>query len=135
MFYTIFCRVLVIVLGGFQSFFGILLLTSRDVSGMLFGGIFRDLVCLSSWLFTTIVLLVLILLRFAGARVALLCASGVQMLSGITALLNYPDDANGDLIFSPAENEIFLMITILGALFLISVYITRFKYFSPGSCD
>ncbi|NDO83792.1 hypothetical protein CJP72_24525 [Citrobacter sp. NCU1] len=121
--YYVFCGITVLLLLGVQSFFGILLITPREVGGTLFGGMFLVLMCLGGWLLTTAGLVATILARFAGARVGLLCASAIQVTAGIWSLHNYPDDAGGNLIFSPAPNEIFCMIAIVGLLLFTSVYL------------
>ncbi|MDA8479687.1 hypothetical protein NNO04_13355 [Citrobacter sp. Awk 4] len=129
--YYVFCGITGLLLSGVQSFFGIMLITPREVGGTLFGGMFLVLMCLGGWLLTTAGLVATILARFAGARVALLCASAIQVIAGIWALYNYPDDAGGNLIFSPAPNEIFCMIAIAGLLLFTSVYLIAKGHLRP----
>ncbi|QRG77469.1 hypothetical protein [Citrobacter sp. R56] len=129
--YYVFCGIAALLLLGVQSFFGILLITPREVGGTLFGGMFLVLMCLGGWLLTTAGLVATILTRFAGARVALLCASAIQVIAGIGSLLNYPDDADGNLIFSPAPNEIYWMIAVAGLLLISSVYLIALGHLRP----
>lgn len=129
--YYVFCGLTALILLGVQSFFGILLITPREVGGTLFGGMFLVLMCLGGWLLTTAGLAATILARFAGARVALLCASAIQVITGIGSLLNYPDDADGNLIFSPAPNEIYWMIAVSGLLLFTSVYLIAQGHLRP----
>lgn len=135
MIYYIYCGVLLIILGSLQAFFGILLITPRDVGGTLFGGMFLDLLFLSVWLIVTSVLIILILIRFAGAILALLCTSVIQMVAGVLALLNYPDDINGNLIFTPTPHEINLMLALIGMLFIACIYLIKSGRFHHGSVD
>lgn len=129
--YYVFCGVSAVLLISLQSFCGILLITPRDVGGTLFGGIFLDLMCLGGWLLATAGLVTSILVRFAGARVTLLCASAIQVAVGIWSLLTYPDDAGGNLIFSPAPNEIYGMTAIVGSLLFVSIYLIKQGYLQP----
>lgn len=130
-----FCGITAVLLFSMQAFCGVLLLTPRDVGGTLFGGMFLDLMCMSGWLLATAGMAVSIVLRFAGARIASLSASALQVGVGIWSLINYPDDANGNLIFSPAPGEIHGMIAIVGSLLFISIYLIGQGYLEPRSVE
>lgn len=123
--YYAFCGVIAVLLFSCQTFCGVMLITPRDVGGTLFGGMFLDILCLGGWLLATAGLMVSVLMRLAGAGVALLCASTVQVTAGIWSLLTWPDDANGNLIFSPAPDEITCMSAVAGSLLFLSIYAIR----------
>ncbi len=126
-----FCGLAAVLLVSMQSFCGIFLLTPRDVGGTLFGGMFLDFMCLGGWLLATFGLVVTILLRSVGARMALTCSSAVQGGVGVWWLLNYPDDANGNLIFSPAPDDIQSMLFVIGLLLFGSFFLILKGYLQP----
>lgn len=129
--YYLFCGTVNLIFLILQSFFGVLLITPREVGGTLFGGMFLDLARTGGWLLMSAGLIVLILSRFTGTRVALLCASAIQMAAGVWSLLNYPDDMSGNLIYSPARDEIYLMTLFVGLIFFASFYLIRKGYLQP----
>ncbi|PKH22391.1 hypothetical protein CIG19_13905 [Enterobacterales bacterium CwR94] len=90
-----------------------LMITPREVGGTLFGGMFMTLIYLSGWLLATLSLVTSIACRVLGAKIGLLCSSLVQIIWGLISIMNYPDDYNGNLIFSPGKDEIFVLLVIV----------------------
>jgi len=82
------------------------LVIPRDVSGTLFGGAMGFQLYLGLWIACALGLTLALLTRMPGARLAWLVAGLVPLLLGAWWRLNYPDDADGNLIFSPQAWEL-----------------------------
>ncbi|PXX52264.1 hypothetical protein SAMN05660489_06125 [Pseudomonas sp. LAMO17WK12:I10] len=82
------------------------LIVPRDVSGTLFGGAMGFQLFLGLWLVCLLGLTLALLTRMPGARLAWIVAGLVPLLLGAWWRINYPDDADGNLIFSPQSWEL-----------------------------
>ncbi|AUG01466.1 hypothetical protein CXQ81_12905 [Pseudomonas sp. 09C 129] len=82
------------------------LIVPRDVSGTLFGGAMGFQLYLGIWLLCALGLGLALLTRMPGARLAWIVAGLVPLLLGAWWRINYPDDADGNLIFSPQSWEL-----------------------------
>ncbi|QQZ44076.1 hypothetical protein IF690_11265 [Pseudomonas sp. SK3(2021)] len=82
------------------------LIVPRDVSGTLFGGAMGFQLYLGIWLLCALGLGIALLTRMPGARLAWIVAGLVPLLLGAWWRINYPDDADGNLIFSPQAWEL-----------------------------
>ncbi|AZD98080.1 MULTISPECIES: hypothetical protein [Pseudomonas] len=82
------------------------LIVPRDVSGTLFGGAMGFQLYLGIWLLCALGLGLALLTRMPGARLAWIVAGLVPLLLGAWWRINYPDDADGNLIFSPQAWEL-----------------------------
>ncbi|AZE48092.1 putative membrane protein [Pseudomonas chlororaphis] len=82
------------------------LIVPRDVSGTLFGGAMGFQLYLGLWLVCLLGLTLALLTRMPGARLAWIVAGLVPLLLGAWWRINYPDDADGNLIFSPQAWEL-----------------------------
>lgn len=76
------------------------LIVPREVGGTLFGGSMGFVMYLGGWALSVLGLLLALLTRVPGARLALIVAGLVQGLLGLWWRINYPDDFDGNLIFS-----------------------------------
>ncbi|PMY71048.1 MULTISPECIES: hypothetical protein [Pseudomonas] len=95
------------------------LIVPRDVSGTLFGGAMGFQLFLGLWIVCALGLTLALLTRMPGARLAWLVAGLVPLLLGAWWRINYPDDADGNLIFSPQAWELDYAMAI-GAGFVAS---------------
>lgn len=110
-----------------QSFFGIALIHLRDVGGVLFGGIFYYIMFLTGWIVMTIIFAAMAILRVTGAIIGLILSSSAQGIAGGYYLINYPDDNNGNLIFSPQPNEIVFMITLMVVIIFSCLFLMKLR--------
>ncbi|MCO8169346.1 hypothetical protein NJC40_16390 [Pseudomonas sp. 21LCFQ02] len=108
------CAVLVHI-----TFFSWALLTPKDVSGTLFGGAMGTQLYLGGLGVATLGLTVVILLRLPGAILAWIAAGLLPLCIGGWWQLNYPDDANGNLLYSPGRSDITVAM-LIGAAILVS---------------
>ena len=106
------------------------LLTPVDISGTLFGGATGTVEHAALWILAMAGVMMAALLRLPGSRLAWIVGGGAPILFGALVLWSYPDDAGGNLIFSPQRSEIALMMA-LGAAFLILGLILR-RYLIPA---
>ncbi|QNH78420.1 hypothetical protein GGD92_09270 [Pseudomonas protegens] len=91
----------------------------RDVSGTLFGGAMGFQLYLFAWVLCLIGLVLALLTRMPGARMAWLLAGLVPLLLGVWWRLTYPDDEDGSRAFSPQAWELDYMMGI-ACLFVVS---------------
>lgn len=109
-------------------FFNWALLTPKDVSGTLFGGAMGTQLYLGGWGIATFGLIVAIVLRLPGSIHAWIAAGLVPLCIGGWWQLNYPDDANGNLIYSPGQSDITVAMLIGAAILASGLYAyTRVK--------
>ncbi|KQQ62494.1 hypothetical protein ASF84_27035 [Pseudomonas sp. Leaf127] len=104
------------------AFFNWALLTPREVSGTLFGGAMGTQLYLIGWGVAMIGLIVAILLRLSGSIFAWMAAGLMPLCIGGWWQLNYPDDANGNLIFSPVQSDITVAMLIGAAILASGLY-------------
>ncbi|MCK9802035.1 hypothetical protein M1B34_31350 [Pseudomonas sp. MAFF 302030] len=102
-----------------------------DVGGTLFGGGMAAAAQLMGWAIVFTSLMLCLLLRLPGATLGSL-VSGALLL-GISAgwRLFYPDDFDGNLLYSPTPREIDLMLMIGAALFYGSWVLWRRRRAMP----
>lgn len=98
------------------------LLTPKDVGGTLFGGAMSTQLLLSGWAVATLGLIVAILLRLPGSILAWITAGLVPLCIGGWWQLNYPDDANGNLLYSPVQADITIAMLIGAAILASGLY-------------
>lgn len=98
-------------------YFGTAMAIPRDVGGTLFGGMFRAHYTCSAYSLGSIGLIGALFLRLPYARASLLLAGSVQTCFAMYWLLNYPDDHNGALIWSPTQND-FSYILLIGVVYI-----------------
>ncbi|AIC19229.1 hypothetical protein EY04_10090 [Pseudomonas chlororaphis] len=98
------------------------LIVPRDVSGTLFGGAMGFQLYLGIWLLCALGLGLALLTRMPGARLAWIVAGLVPLLLGAWWRINYPDDADGNLIFSPQAWELDYAMAIGCALVFSGLY-------------
>lgn len=103
-------------------FFSWALLTPKDVSGTLFGGAMGTQLYLGGWGVATFGLIVAILLRLPGSILAWIAAGLVPLGIGGWWQLNYPDDADGNLMYSPAQSDITVAMLIGAAILASGLY-------------
>jgi len=94
------------------------LVTPVDVGGALFGGAMGFPATVLVWAAAICATLLIALLRLPGFRLTWIAAGGLPVVLGTLALLSYPDDYGGNLIFSPQRSEIVSMMA-LGGSFLV----------------
>ncbi|MCD5989299.1 hypothetical protein KDX30_15430 [Pseudomonas sp. CDFA 553] len=104
------------------AFFSWALLTPKEVGGTLFGGVMGTQLNLTGWGVATVGLIVAILLRLPGSILAWIAAGLVPLCIGGWWQLNYPDDANGNLIYSPVQSDIKVAMLIGAAILASGVY-------------
>ncbi|AKA25379.1 hypothetical protein [Pseudomonas chlororaphis] len=101
------------------------LIIPRDVGGTLFGGAMGFQLFLGVWLVCALGLALALFTRMPGARPAWLVAGLVPLLLGLWWRINYPDDADGNLMFSPQDWELDYAIAIGGALVASALHCLR----------
>ncbi|WKW30563.1 hypothetical protein KIH13_16635 [Pseudomonas viridiflava] len=104
------------------TFFSWALLTPKEVGGTLFGGAMGTQLNLNGWGVATVGLIVAILLRLPGSIHAWIAAGLLPLCIGGWWQLNYPDGANGNLIYSPAQSDIKVAMLIGAAILASGVY-------------
>jgi hypothetical protein len=92
------------------------LLTPVDVGGAVFGGAMGFAEDSAGWTIAMVGVVLSVLLRLPGFRLAWIAAGGLPVAIGALALWHYPDDPGGYLIFSPRRSEIGLALMLGGAL-------------------
>ncbi|WP_350023866.1 MULTISPECIES: hypothetical protein [Pseudomonas] len=107
------------------------LIVPRDVGGTLFGGSMGFLMYLGGWALSVLGLLLALLTRVPGARLAWIVAGLVQLLLGLWWRINYPDDFDGNLIFSIQARELDYVIVFGFALIYSGVYLLRQQRLKP----
>ncbi|APC20873.1 hypothetical protein BME99_11180 [Pseudomonas protegens] len=107
------------------------LIVPRDVGGTLFGGSMGFLMYLGGWALSVLGLLLALLTRVPGARLAWIVAGLVQLLLGLWWRINYPDDFDGNLIFSIQARELDYVIVFGFALVYSGVYLLRQQRLKP----
>ncbi|WP_443693261.1 hypothetical protein ACRZ5O_11950 [Pseudomonas protegens] len=107
------------------------LIVPRDVGGTLFGGSMGFLMYLGAWAVSVLGLLLALLTRVPGARLAWIVAGLVQLLLGLWWRINYPDDFDGNLIFSIQARELDYVIVFGFALVYSGVYLLRQQRLKP----
>lgn len=88
------------------SYFCWELLTPVDIGGTLFGGSMGAAAIAAGWAGACLGLILLALLRLPGARLAWFAGGMVQLCIALGWRLNYPDDFNGNRLFSPPPKEL-----------------------------
>ncbi|WP_347905377.1 hypothetical protein [Pseudomonas purpurea] len=96
------------------------LIKPTNAGGIMFAGGFDFLVALIRWAIAAIGLLLAIVLRLPGYRLAWIAAGVFPVVMGTWWYFNYPDNALGNLLLSPTPEDISRDI-LLGALLLLSV--------------
>ncbi|WP_277588319.1 hypothetical protein [Pseudomonas chlororaphis] len=109
------------------------LIVPRDVSGTLFGGAMGFQLYLGLWLVCLLGLTLALLTRMPGARLAWIVAGLVPLLLGAWWRINYPDDADGNLIFSPQAWELDYAMAIGCGLVFSGLYWYRRGRLKPRS--
>ncbi|WP_236186960.1 hypothetical protein [Pseudomonas protegens] len=107
------------------------LIVPRDVGGTLFGGSMGFLMYLGGWALSVLGLLLALLTRVPGARLAWIVAGLVQLLLGLWWRIHYPDDFDGNLIFSIQARELDYVIVFGFALVYSGVYLLRQQRLKP----
>lgn len=104
--YNALCGLTAVLIVGHFSYFCWELLTPVDIGGTLFGGSMGAAAIAGGWALACLGLMLLALLRLPGARLAWLAGGMVQLCIALGWRLNYPDDFNGNLLFSPPPKEL-----------------------------
>ncbi|KAF1067372.1 MAG: hypothetical protein GAK45_01677 [Pseudomonas citronellolis] len=104
------------------------LLTPREISGTLFGGFFATFFALLSWLCCNAGLCAALLVRLPGARITLLLAGTFGLLMSIWWRAHYPDDADGNLTFSPSPGELGGSTLVFIAMIGLTILLQRRGY-------
>ncbi|UMZ14414.1 hypothetical protein I9018_12265 [Pseudomonas sp. MPFS] len=107
------------------------LIVPRDVGGTLFGGSMGFILYLSIWLACALGLGLALLTRVPGARLAWIGAGLVPLLLGAWWRINYPDDADGNLMFSPMARELDYAMAIGCAFIYSGVQLLRRRRLAP----
>ncbi|NBF06789.1 hypothetical protein GV819_31435 [Pseudomonas sp. Fl5BN2] len=107
------------------------LIVPRDVSGTLFGGSIGFLMYLGGWALSVLGLVLALLTRVPGARLAWIVAGLVQLLLGLWWRINYPDDYDGNLIFSIQARELDYVMVFGFALVYSGVHLLRQQRLKP----
>lgn len=107
------------------------LIVPREVGGTLFGGSMGFMLYLGGWAFSVIGLGLAVLTRVPGARLAWIIGGLVQLLLGLWWRINYPDDFDGNLIFSIQARELDYVMVFGFALVYSGVYLLRQQRLKP----
>ena len=107
------------------------LIVPREVGGTLFGGSMGFVMYLGDWALSVLGLVLALLTRVPGARLALIVAGLVQGLLGLWWRINYPDDFDGNLIFSIQARELDYVMVFGFALVYSGVYLLRQQRLKP----
>lgn len=107
------------------------LIVPREVGGTLFGGSMGFMLYLGGWALSVLCLGLAVLTRVPGARLAWISGGLVQLLLGLWWRIHYPDDAEGNLIFSIQARELDYVMAFGFALVYSGVYLLRQQRFKP----
>lgn len=91
-----------------------------NIGGTLFGGSFSFQMHFIRWVIASTGLLLAIVLRLPGYRLAWIAAGVFPLFMGTWWYFNYPDNAQGNLVLSPPPEDISRDI-LLGTMLLLSV--------------
>ncbi|KTC41585.1 MAG: hypothetical protein ACN6QY_21390 [Pseudomonas sp.] len=107
------------------------LITPRSIGGTLFGGAIDLQLNLAGWALCTLGLALAVLIRMPGARLAWLIAGVVPLILAAWWRINYPDDADGNLIFSTQDWELDYMMVLGLAWAASGLYLLRRQRLRP----
>jgi len=107
------------------------LIVPREVGGTLFGGSMGFMLYLGGWALSVLGLGLAVLTRVPGARLAWIMGGLVQGLLGLWWRINYPDDFDGNLIFSIQPRELDYVMVFGFALVYSGVYLWRRQRLKP----
>ncbi|MGC5704429.1 hypothetical protein J4P02_29930 [Pseudomonas sp. NFXW11] len=107
------------------------LIVPREVGGTLFGGSIGFFMYLGGWALSVLGLGLAVLTRVPGARLAWIVGGLVQLLLGLWWRINYPDDFDGNLIFSIQARELDYVMVFGFALVYSGVYLFRQRRLEP----
>ena len=107
------------------------LIVPREVGGTLFGGSMGFLMYLGGWALSVLGLMLALLTRVPGARLAWIVAGLVQLLLGLWWRIHYPDDFDGNLIFSIQARELDYVMVFGFALVYSGIYLLRQQRLKP----
>ncbi len=107
------------------------MMVPRNVSGTLFGGAMGFQLFLFGWVLCLIGLILALLTRVPGARLAWFLAGLVPLLLGAWWRINYPDDADGSLAISPQESELDFMMGIVCLFIASGLYLFGHRRLAP----
>ncbi|WP_225369008.1 hypothetical protein [Pseudomonas protegens] len=103
----------------------------REVGGTLFGGSMGFMLYLGGWAFSVIGLGLAVLTRVPGARLAWIIGGLVQLLLGLWWRIHYPDDFDGNLIFSIQARELDYVMVFGFALVYSGIYLIHQQRLKP----
>ncbi|MGE8350193.1 MAG: hypothetical protein ACN6P5_06510 [Pseudomonas protegens] len=107
------------------------LIVPREVGGTLFGGSMDFMLYLGGWAFSVLGLGLAVLTRVPGARLAWIIGGLVQLLLGLWWRINYPDDFDGNLIFSIQPRELDYVMVFGFALVYSGIHLWRRQRLKP----
>lgn len=107
------------------------LIVPREVGGTLFGGSMGFMLYLGGWALSVIGLGLAVLTRVPGARLAWIIGGLVQLLLGLWWRIHYPDDFDGNLIFSIQARELDYVMVFGFALVYSGIYLLHQQRLKP----
>jgi len=107
------------------------LIVPREVGGTLFGGSMGFMLYLGGWALSVLGLGLAVLTRVPGARLAWIMGGLVQGLLGLWWRINYPDDFDGNLIFSIQPRELDYVMVFGFVMAYSGVYLWRRQWLKP----
>jgi hypothetical protein len=118
--------ILVAAIIAWTAIFDLWLLTPVEIGGTLFGGAFTFERNALGGAAAMAGILIAALLRLPGFRLAWAASGLLPLAIGANALWRYPDDAGGNLIFSPQPQEIAVAMVVAAGFLLLGIVLRRY---------